>query len=644
MVLKEIAVGWLILMLGLGLAGAEAKGAPGESILRPWEPLEGSGRVLHAGNKTILVEATGLPRQISLFDRSILATSLRMSWNDRVLTAKSDDGAWSVDSSGEHARYTSQGEARGKSGMIRFDLRTDAWFDGLIKLTVAARGLERGETGLLRFKIVLTDHLGRFLHRRGPVGSRNIDLKGTQFPLSFPFTPFVWIGNDESGLFWFCETTHGWENAARNGAIRVDREGSHVILELSVQVNAERDGTFSHQFGLMPTPVKILPSGWRSIRMFPAKAGNTYVLWPNRKELAAPYFGYPASTEPKRLQGMLEGYKKEGVTGIPYACPTWISTQSPEWKSHHDEWTGGPVDEGFGDEQSSEKFVSVCPASNSWKAFVKDRFGTFIRQFHLDGLYMDNAQVYAMRNCLSGSRDGDVDFPITEQREGYISIMRALRKNAFHTKAIVHASGGVNLPSFSVVDAWVSGEQYRGKVTDDYLDIASLTDFRVELNSVRWGIVSLFLPEFSADIAKQVAPTRKLMSILLLHDVSPWPQWANVQEINRALAMLDEFGIADAEFVPYYSERPLAAASGSDVYVSGYRKGPSTLFIVANLGHVDTKSKVCMNDKGDRAGPAVLSWPERQKVGVLGGCFDALVPAGAYLMFYRNREATEGPR
>ena len=76
------------------------------------------------------------------------------------------------------------------------------------------------------------------------------------------------------------------------------------------------------------------------------------------------------------------------------------------------------------------KFVNVCPASDSWKAFVRERFSTFIAQYGLTGIYMDNAQVYAIRHCLHGNIErGYTEYPLLDQRDSYQSIMEALRKN-----------------------------------------------------------------------------------------------------------------------------------------------------------------------------------------------------------------------
>ena len=350
------------------------------------------------------------------------------------------------------------------------------------------------------------------------------------------------------------------------------------------------------------------------------------------------YFGYPESLRPTSLINYLSNLAHAGVTGLPYACPTWLSTKAPDWQQHRQEWSGG-VSEDFEGGEWGGHFANVCPARASWKQFVREHFGAFIDQYKLSGLYMDNAQVYGTYACLnSGNWLDAIEYPMLDQRDSYRFII-LLRANSSHTFALVHSSGGVNLPSFSMVDAWVSGEQYRGIVRNDYLDVASLTDFRIELNAAQWGIVPLFLPEFSDAVAREVAPTRKLMSILLLHDVTPWPQWANVQEINRGLSMLDAFGIEDAVFIPYYAEKPVASVSKLGLYVSGYRHGATTLMIVANLSKATLVDQLCPTSYDLPQGGRLHLGRRVRVIEMINGCTRIEIPAGAYAMYQADRSS-----
>jgi hypothetical protein len=619
-----------------------------DAPLSPWSALKAVDDSLIVTEKSIRLLPNGLPRQINLGKDALLLAPLSLTIGGRVLTERDTTrpAKWQISATGDRAAYDAEMEAVIDGKPIRISIKGEVWFDGLIKieLSIPRWPFAPGDEAI-RYRIPLNKDLGRFMHRWGPVGKRNLALDESGDGLSFPYLPYLWLGNDFRGLYWLAESPAEWRNAADSDALRVERKGSEVALEVKIVPQAQRDGGWRHRFALLPTPVKSLPPGWRSLRMMPAARASAYVMWPNKKEIDAPYFGYPASLRPVDMARDIANYKRGGVTVTPYACPTWFATKAPEWAQHRGDWLGGAYDHSPGDSRTEGVFINVCPARESWKEFVKTRFGEFIEQFALTGLYMDNAQVYEMYGCLDRDNVRDhLEYPMLDQRDVYRSVVEGLRKNSDKTFAIVHSSGGVNLPSFDFVDGWVSGEQYQGLVKGDYLDVASLTDFRIELNGAHWGIVPLFLPEFPAEEAKAVGPTRKLMSILMLLDVTPWPQWANVDEINRDLSMLDEFDVSAAEFIPYYSAQPLAKAAAPGVYVSGYRKKGTYLLIVSNLTKSSISTELCANHEAMGSAIVLESWPARESIETADGCAPISIPAGSFAMYHAAPPAASAVR
>jgi hypothetical protein len=633
---------WLMLFAAFGGDTASLGSAADSGPLSPWSKLTSDGESLVMTEKSLLLAPNGLPRQIALGKEALLLAPVRLTVAGNVVTERDvvRRPAWAISASGDHANYDAEASILVDGERVRMAVNGEVWFDGLITIELSTAQMPdvlRGKA--ISYRISLSKDLGRFMHRWGPVGKRNVDLNALGDQLTFPYLPYLWLGNDFRGLFWLSESPAGWQNAKNSNAMRLVREGGNVALEVTILAERLPDGSWRHRFGLMATPVKTLPKDWRSMRMVPAIGASAYVMWPNDKEIGAPHFGYPSSLRPDAFARDIESYKRGGVTALPYACPTWVATQAPEWLQHQSEWAGGVADRTFSGGEWGGQFVNVCPARGSWKEFVRTRFGAFIQQFGLTGLYMDNAQVYEIHGCLEHDNHRDyLEYPMLDQRDSYRSVMESLRKNSSKTFGLVHSSGGMNLPSFSFVDAWVSGEQYRDLVRDDYLDVASLIDFRVELNGVHWGLVPFFLPEFPPDQARAVAPTRKLMSILLLHDVTPWPLWANVDEINRDLAMLDQFNVKDAEFVPYYSSRPLAKASAPSVFVSGYRKKDRSLLITANLTKDAISTQLCPDPEVVGAATAVYAWPERKPLRLANGCVPIDIPPGSFAMYYAARD------
>ena len=602
----------------------------------PWGPIRVEGPRLLLTDKAITLDPDGLPAQIEIQGEPILASKLTLTVDGRpLLTDRAVLPPQSLNTSADEVDYQVPVQIPTDASSVRCQIHVAVTFDALLALDLSCPA-HAGALAAKRLVLRVDFNPGaaHFLHRWGEVGQRNVDLSTSSSDvIHSAYVPFLWLGNDRNGLIWFCESTAGWDNADQLNAISVVRTGQRWNLVVTIRPALGSDGSWSYHFGLMPTPVKPLPANWRHWRFLPASRGNTYVIWPDERDAQMEYFGYPATRSPDRLSGYIRNLDRGGVTAAPYTAPTWISTNAPEWQSHRSEWGGGTIDTSFRGSPWTGDFVNVCTARASWRDYAIERFTTFIDSYRLHAIYLDNAQLYPIHGCLYPHDRRALDFPILPQRAVFRAISEHLRRTSANTLAIVHSSGGMNAPSFSTADAWVNGEQYRGIVTDDYLKVASLTDFRVESNGAQWGFIPFFLPEFTPAQAAAVAPTRKLMSILLLHDIVPWPLWANVEEINRGLAMLDAYDASTAEFIPYYDEHPLAAVTHEGVYVSAYRRAHDALLIVSNLGDSAAVDHLCLLATGPDDHVQLTTWPDRHQLVIDKHCAAIHVDAGSYAMF-----------
>lgn len=620
--IPQLTAKMLVAALGWFAAASYAQAPQPPTNLSTDAPLRG----FVAGDKQVELLANGLPRQLTVNANKLLDRPMQVLVDGKnVLSA--DDVAGSITVEGDKTQFVATLEID-NAVRSKIVLRGTHEWDGLLTLRLSVQNIPPAyRPAEIRYSIAFAEGAVRFLHRSGEVGKRNVDMQ-TLATLTLPYVPFLWLGNDDFGMFWLSEQARGWENAQQPGAITLRRVDGVWVLECTIRPQFQKDGSWSHEFALAPTPVKALPQRWREWRLSPARSRNAYVIWPN--EIGSTYFGYPSSNQ-QMMTGYLGRLRKGGVVGAPYLCPTWISTAAPEWKLHRDRWETGVVDRSFKSDLWRGEFVHVCTASETWQSYAEAAFGDYIKANRLRAIYMDNAQAYRTKGCLSDS-DGP-EFPMLGQRPVYRSIVAALRENGSKTLAIVHSSGGVNAFSFSAVDALVSGEQYRGKVTSDYLDIATLTDFRVELNGAQWGLIPIFLPEFPEAQAREVGPSRKLMTLLLLHDAGVWPQWVNVQEVDRALEQLDRFGVIDAQFVPYYHQSPLAHVQGADVLVSGYSRDDQALLIAGNVQKTAAQGLLCpASPLGSDV--RLWSWPEREPIALRNGCAAIQVEPGSYRMYH----------
>jgi hypothetical protein len=200
------------------------------------------------------------------------------------------------------------------------------------------------------------------------------------------------------------------------------------------------------------------------------------------------------------------------------------------------------------------------------------------------------------------------------------------------TFTMAHMSGKITIPILAYDDSYLDGENFRGVVKDSYLDVVSLDAFRAEFMGRQWGLMPFFLPEFDAQHAAQVEPTRGMMALLMLHDVSLWPIWCNVKVVNEALAALDEFGYVAAEFIPYFASVPPASTNMADVYVSAYKRPKGqVLLIVGNLSKEDRQGEVRIEagTLGIRLGK-IVTWPQKEPVVSHHGSVQLDVPRIGY--------------
>jgi hypothetical protein len=197
---------------------------------------------------------------------------------------------------------------------------------------------------------------------------------------------------------------------------------------------------------------------------------------------------------------------------------------------------------------------------------------------------------------------------------------------------MAHMSGKVTIPFLAYDDSYLEGEHFRGVVKDSYLDVMTLDSFRCEYMGRQWGLMPFFLPEFDTEYAKQVEPTRGLMALLMIHDVSPWPIWCNGQVCNEAFDALDKFGYVGADFIPYFDPTPPASTAMKDVYISAYKRTDGrALLIVSNLSKEDRQGTVTIN--AQRLGlplASIVSWPDKQALVLADGKLTLQVPRLGY--------------
>jgi hypothetical protein len=606
-----------------------------DEVIAPWTPLRSDGRSVACWGRVFEFADSPLPTRIVANNAELLARpiSLSAATKSGVVNLQSSAATISVSPSGTRAQVAGVVRAVGaptgvSGGGLSFSVRSSIEFDGMQLFEISETS---GTLEALTIEIPLVSAHALYRHKWAPAfaGVSGALPGGTGVIDASRFIPYYWIGDNDRGLFWFAQTDAMWPNADQRDAIEVERTSGNVVLRLRILKGGQTlPPGWRFVFGLQPTPVKPLPADWRTWRLAPARGQNINIIWPEPKADSLKYYGYPEAHSPALFNNKVAAIKAAGQLAVPYVALSFLSEASPQWTPYKALWSAAQKDAISRDVGAyGAAFAMIAPTGPGWSDFIAWKTAWFATSYSLDGFYHDNTQPYGIAAPHTGTgylRDGSLhkEYPILAYREVYKRMYRWLKQHKPRSFSIAHMSGKVMIPVLAFEDAMLNGEQFLDTLTDDYLDVIPLDMWRAEFMGRQWGVVPVFLPEFRPPYSDQVAPTRQLMALVMLHDMLVWPIWSNKAVVDEALAALDSYGHAAAQFVPYFAQAPLARANAEGVLVSGYRKDAGDLLIAANTGADAVDASVCLDTSQYSAPVSVYTWPdERLLRQPVTGCF-----------------------
>ncbi len=573
-----------------------------------------SGDSVTAAGHRLQFNQGALPTQITVLDEKLLSSPIALvihQNNQRVVMTPIDNTL--IQQANGDVVISSHLVAKELSLQVRSTIERD----GLITIELASVNgkplpLDADLTIEMPLKASAFEYRARWQSNQDLIGT----LETAPSVDSTAFVPYYWFGNNDKGLFWFSDSSKHWPNAFADDAIRIDRVGSSLLFRQKLKSAGQSllNG-WKYRIGLQPTPVKKYPKSWRKWRLTPGVNANIEIIWPASNDDSLKYYGYPEAANPKKFLDRVNAIKRNNREAVSYLTPSFVSTGAPEWEANRDNWMSGIFDSTSSDVRSmGGALAATTPTSRSWQSFIKDKTKVFQESYKLDGFYLDNMQVYGIYNpqIKVGYVAGNVakkEYPIFEYRELFKSVIESIKLGNPSSKVLVHMSGHFNIPVLSLADAYIDGEQFRGVVKDNYLDVLSLDQLRAEFMGRQWGLIPIFLPEFDAANAARIEPTRGLMGLLMLHDITVWPLWCNLAEANKALKALDRFGYADSQFIPYFGSSSPATTTTSKLLVSAYKKDQNeSLLVVVNVSKSPIEDKVCVSTNGPQNKSQFHDW------------------------------------
>jgi len=586
----------------------------------PWTPLqirkaESEGRkrpprdsALHPSPLAFSVECwgrrytlgeLGLPGQILSADAELLAAPVELRAVRGGQPLKWQAKSCQITSEGE-AEARVKGMAVSKLGRLTWQCRVE--FDGMVRYDLSLAAREAVDALELVFplqarhaplhhlmfagdskwgffwgtpRLKCTDYWGDPTTLRGAVPA------GRGVVFRAPWVGYFWFGDEERGLAAFCESDEAWDRLDRDDGFRIERKGGGTNVVWSFANRPWRlPKTWQFTFGLQATPVKP-KANWRHYRLMrdhdfainqpPVVGGNVVILWVSDEQLV-PYHSYPEAVDEQKYQKIVAAYHARGVKVVPYSSLLWLDANAPE-AFYLQDWQSG---------RRFEVLQGISPAAD-WADFMVWKHAQYVRRLDLDGLYLDGTGIYPSTNRAAGFgyvRDGRVrpTYPFFATRRLYQRIYTMLREygqeRQKETFLMAHTSTKMLIPVLSFCDATLDGEQFWGgplNVEDDYLKVMPLDHLRAEFMGHNYGIIPFFLPELQRPEQRK-AVTPNLLGLALLHDFNLWPIFCDREAVNEVYRLFDQFGLEEAEFLPYWKNSHVIQGQSEAVKCSAYHQ------------------------------------------------------------------------
>ncbi len=254
-----------------------------DRVVRPFEPIQVEDRTIEVVLRRYHLSGLGLPEQIEARSQDRRSDYKNLLAAPMTLRA---DGQ-KISGSGEFIRTTDQKvvyEGEGTHPDVNVKIRSIMEFDGCMRVELTLEpGTEKGILKSLDLEIPIRDVMAPLYHvvkghppiRTNPAGSTpggtgkvwdSSQMRDRRWPGNFK--PYIWLGGAARGLSWFADNEKGWvmdwnttppcQTLHRNGdtlSLRIHMVQNPITLTESRTIT----------FGLMASPGKPMPEGWRRI-------------------------------------------------------------------------------------------------------------------------------------------------------------------------------------------------------------------------------------------------------------------------------------------------------------------------------------------------------------------------------------------
>lgn len=437
-----------------------------------------------------------------------------------------------------------------------------------------------------------------------------------------PFVPVIWVGDDERGLQWVCESTHNWILDNEYRAVIVTKNDDTTVIRFNLvdhPVQIVPDEPLEYTFGLQASPVKpITRDTWdyafagscfgtyghdydliksdqgRRILDKYQQAGIKTYLFMNWSDILC----YPAPVGHEQdLRDFIDACHKRGMRVMVY-LGYQISEQAPEWDLFGQEVIVEPKTRNPDKYPGNEpQMVDAVCLRSVWQDFLMDRVDKLFQEYDLDGIYWDSVcNLWPCQNTRHGCGYEDPDgqakatYAVFSTRQTLKRLYNIVRTHEPDGLIDIHVWDMMLLPALSWSTSFWNGEQLTNadtaasqnpsSTTNYYLEYLPLDRFRTDMIGTAWGIPGDLLHY-------RLGSVEKCLAISLLHDVPVRSCGVYEKAFNRLAAvrkLMSSYDRTHADWLPYWKNNDVVQVSDQGGYVSLYRHPHNgVLMICSNL-------------------------------------------------------------
>ncbi len=446
------------------------------------------------------------------------------------------------------------------------------------------------------------------------------DLGRERVLFSSPFRPIVWVGDNDRGLAWYCESDRNWLLMDPQRAIEIIRRGDQVLLRLRLTDQPRDLGPgrepLEYSFALQATPVKPMGEdcwdyrfssapeygkdyemltgtidGQPQLDFLSSRGVRTLILGNWTKVLC-----YPAPVgHEEQLRKLVKACHQRGMKVICY-LGYQISELAPEWPVLGQEVVTLPLMRNpdlYPGEQP--QMVDMICNRSVWPDRLVAGVGKLLDDYDVDGVYLDSPNmVFPCTNedhgCGYRRQDGSLvgTFPIYATRDFFQRIYAAVKARKPDGVVDSHVYSCMNASTLAYATSYWNGEQLPQAPGGYIPDVLPLDMFRAMFMGRQWGTAAELLHYRLGGYAPCFA-------ISLLHDVPVRAHASreNLDLMSTVWKAMDRYGRDEARFMPYWENGAMVTAEPGGVYVSFYlHPANGVRAIISNLGKTAADAEV----------------------------------------------------